>query len=70
MSEKPAFKTLKRLIRDEWMTDTELKTDENGFATLRGFHGDYELTVRTAERESTSAFQLKSVGSSDKTVSI
>lgn len=70
MSEKPAFKTLKHLIRDEWMTDTEIRTDENGFATLRGFHGDYELTVRTAERESTSAFQLKSVGSSDMTISI
>ena len=45
MSEKPAFKTLKRLIRKDWMTNAALTTDENGFATLRGFHGDYELTV-------------------------
>ncbi|MBR4444252.1 MAG: endo-1,4-beta-xylanase [Clostridia bacterium] len=59
MSEKPAFRTLKRLIRDEWMTDVELTTDEGGFTALHGFYGDYELTVRTPERESVFAFQLR-----------
>ena len=58
MSEKPAFKVLKKLIRDEWMTRTQLVTDEEGYATLRGFHGEYGLTVRAHERTSVHAFHL------------
>ena len=44
LSEKPAYKTLARLINREWRTDTTVTTDENGCATLCGFYGDYELT--------------------------
>lgn len=44
LGEKPAYKTLDRLINREWRTDTTVTTDENGCATLCGFYGDYELT--------------------------
>ncbi len=45
MSEKPAFKVLKKLICEDWMTETQAVTDENGYATVRGFHGGYQLAV-------------------------
>ena len=70
MSEKPAFKMLNHLFNEEWNTDTELRTDENGYAALRGFHGDYELTIRMAERETVARFELKRTGNSDKTITI
>ena len=45
--EKLAYKTLQRLIRQEWTTRETVKV-ENGEARFRGFYGDYRLTV-TAE---------------------
>lgn len=42
---KPAYHELKRLIHEEWHTEEELKTDENGFITLNGFKGEYEISV-------------------------
>ena len=59
MSEKPAFQALKRLIRQEWMTNAALTTDENGFATLRGFHGDYDLTVTAGGKTVQAAAQVR-----------
>ena len=58
MSEKPAFKVLKKLIREEWMTRTQLVTDEDGWASLRGFHGRYELTVHANEKTAVHTFCL------------
>ena len=31
------------LIKGEWWTDTTVTTDENGFVTVEGFKGTYEL---------------------------
>ena len=59
MSEKPAFKTLKQLIKQDWMTNAALTTDENGFATLRGFHGEYELKVHAGEKTVSSCAKVK-----------
>ncbi len=42
---KPAYTALDKLINEEWTTRTELSTDAHGEARLRGFQGDYELTV-------------------------
>jgi GH35 family endo-1,4-beta-xylanase len=48
-SSKPAFEALKSLIKDEWwLGSTKLRTDENGRITVRGFAGDYRLSVRGA----------------------
>ena len=58
MSEKPGFKMLKKLIREEWMTNTQIVTDEEGYATLRGFHGEYELTVHANEKSSVHNFHM------------
>jgi len=45
MSPKPAYNALKKLIGEDWRTDTNLKTDAGGKAEFRGFFGRYELTI-------------------------
>ena len=40
---KPVFHALKKLIHGDWETHTAFETDEDGFVTLYGFMGDYEL---------------------------
>ena len=44
-SEKPAYQTLKKLIREEWMTKAQLVTGDCGNAVLHGFGGEYDVTV-------------------------
>ena len=45
MSEKPAYKRLKHLIKEVWTTNEELTADENGEVQFRGFYGEYEVTA-------------------------
>lgn len=40
---KPVYHTLQNLIHNEWTTDVTLTTDENGYVTLEGFRGEYEV---------------------------
>ena len=42
-TEKPSYHALMGLIHGDWETHENLVTDENGFVTLTGFKGDYEL---------------------------
>jgi endo-1,4-beta-xylanase len=44
----PLFGRLRRLLREEWMTRTTIRTDADGRAEFRGFFGDYSLRRRTA----------------------
>ena len=41
--EKPAYKMLKKLIKEEWHSAGEVTTDANGYAVLSGFKGEYEV---------------------------
>ena len=36
---------LKKLVKNEWWTDTTEKTDENGRIDFSGFKGEYKLTA-------------------------
>ena len=45
LTPKKAALELKRLFTEEWHTEEELVTDENGFASFRGFYGDYTADV-------------------------
>ncbi len=45
MSEKPAFKTLDRLINNVWHTEFETKTNNDGKIDFCGFYGDYEIEI-------------------------
>jgi len=43
---KPAYDTLKRLVRDEWwLPPTTARTDAGGHLTLTGWAGDYRVTA-------------------------
>ncbi|MBE5828373.1 MAG: 1,4-beta-xylanase [Butyrivibrio sp.] len=43
-TKKPSFEMLKKLVKEEWWTDTVVRTDENGWAGVEAFKGDYELS--------------------------
>ncbi|MCR5357047.1 MAG: endo-1,4-beta-xylanase [Lachnospiraceae bacterium] len=40
---KPSYEMLKKLVKQEWWTDTTVKTDENGQAQVEAFKGDYSI---------------------------
>jgi len=44
LSEKPVYKMLKKLVNEQWHTETAVKAAD-GTAKFRGFYGDYDLTV-------------------------
>ena len=43
--EKPSAKAYRDLLFKQWWTDTQLKSSSNGTANVRGFKGDYTLTI-------------------------
>ncbi|MCI8388320.1 MAG: hypothetical protein HFE63_07655 [Clostridiales bacterium] len=49
MTEKPAYKTLHKLIHEDWHTSATVSAN-NGNATIRGFYGDYKLTVHAGDK--------------------
>lgn len=42
---KPAYDMLHHLIKEEWMTNGECMTDEEGYVLMEGIRGEYELRV-------------------------
>ena len=36
---------LKKLVREEWWTDTAVTTDSEGYATVEAFKGDYKISL-------------------------
>jgi hypothetical protein len=44
---RPLYLKLKELIHDRWMTRLSYQLSRDGAIAFRGFHGDYEITVRT-----------------------
>ena len=45
MSPKPAYEALKGLIKGKWWTRAQIKSGPDGLSRLRGFLGDYRVTV-------------------------
>ena len=50
-SRKPSFEMLKKLVKEEWWTDTTVHTDADGFATVEAFKGDYKISAENASAE-------------------
>ena len=44
---KPAYKVLRRLIREEWRTETEINFVPGGDNRFHGFYGDYDVEIST-----------------------
>lgn len=48
LSPKPAYLTLKRLIKDTWHTDLlNIQTDSEGWVEFEGFYGTYNISIDT-----------------------
>lgn len=59
LSPKPAYERLRRLIHEEWWTNATATTDAQGRVVLRGFCGDYRLTVKANGQEAMQTLTLK-----------
>ncbi len=55
---KPNYKTLDRLINEEWRTNLEAETDQGGL-DFRGFYGDYEVEATVGNQKITAVFVLR-----------
>ena len=55
---KPAGKVFERLLREDWWTVATGQTAPDGSLTVRGFHGDYEVSVRTDDLKGTDTVTL------------
>ena len=42
---KPAYERLHHLIKEEWHTEYDATTDSEGYVTIKGFKGKYEITA-------------------------
>ncbi len=44
-SRKPSYEMLKKLVKQEWWTDTSVTTDTDGWAQVEAFKGDYDIAM-------------------------
>ena len=59
MTPKPAYRELKKLIRQKWRTKATLQTGPDGTAAFRGFLGEYKVHLtRPAEQPTADKFRL------------
>jgi GH35 family endo-1,4-beta-xylanase len=59
MNPKPSYKVLDQLINHDWKTNITVKTDENGKANFRGFHGKYSIQVKKGNKSHKYNFELQ-----------
>lgn len=59
MDPKPAYRVLDQLINHQWRTSTELKTDQQGRVSFRGFNGDYRVTIPHGEKQLHGSFRIE-----------
>ncbi|MGB9612170.1 MAG: endo-1,4-beta-xylanase, partial [Bryobacteraceae bacterium] len=61
-SEKPAYRVWRELVWQRWRTDTAGVTSSAGAFALRGFLGDYEITVQAGDTVIEKTFTLRKGG--------
>ena len=59
MAPKPAYRVLDKLINHQWRTSTDVKTDQHGRASFRGFNGAYRVTVSHGDRQLQGSFRIE-----------
>lgn len=62
MSPKPAYEALRRLIKEQWWTRSEVLVGANGTARLRGFYGTYRVVAAVDGRKVEGTFELQPKG--------
>lgn len=58
LTPKPAYQRLLALVKGKWWTTATAKTDRAGRCRLRGFLGDYQVSVTTPRASITKGFAL------------
>ena len=51
LTPKKSGEMLKKLFKEQWHTEVELVTDENGQIEFEGFHGEYEVCIQSRDGE-------------------
>ncbi len=69
-NEKPAKAVWDKMINEDFKTDAEVVSDENGCADFRGFHGDYEITAEVNGKSVTFPFKLRSDGTNTINITV
>jgi GH35 family endo-1,4-beta-xylanase len=59
---KPAGKVYVDLVKNQWWTNESVRTDVRGVGSVRGFLGDYEITVTGGGKAVTKAVKLEPQG--------
>ncbi|MGD0462795.1 MAG: endo-1,4-beta-xylanase [Tepidisphaeraceae bacterium] len=62
-SMRPAAQMWIDLTQKQWSTDVTVKTDDSGAANIRGFYGEYEVSVTSGGRSKTVTTQIAPGGS-------
>ena len=70
LNPKPTYRELDRLINQQWKTRLTLKTDAEGRASFRGFHGKYSLRVTAGGLTREVPLELKSGGANRVKVAV
>ena len=50
LTPKPIYDRLLEMVKGEWWTQSQGRTDGKGEYRFRGFCGEYEVTVRSTQR--------------------
>jgi endo-1,4-beta-xylanase len=61
-TEKPSGKAYEELVLRDWWTKADATTDAQGSCKVRGFLGDYEITVTSGSKSVTVPAQLTKAG--------
>ncbi|MFC2089869.1 endo-1,4-beta-xylanase [Bacteroidota bacterium] len=67
---KPAYLTLKKLIKEEWNTIISDHTGKDGKVTFRGFYGDYKGTIYIEDKEYMFSFTHSAIDNTDLHVNV
>lgn len=69
MSEKPAFKRIKKLFNEVWHTE-ESKSTNDGMATFKAFYGEYDVIVKTENSVVEKTIRISSQNNNQFTIQI
>ena len=67
MQEKPAYRVLKHLIREQWHTHTRVRAVD-GRVKFRGFYGTYDIRVFADGKEIPVTYTLSSLKTNALTI--
>ena len=59
LTPKPSYNMINEMFNKKWRTNVKTETNSDGIAKLRGFYGDYDLTLTNENGEVKKEITLK-----------